>query len=249
MTEWFNDEQFWSDVAPVLFTAQRMNDSATEVAQIVELLNLSTGAQVLDLGCGIGRHSREFTRRGMRVCAVDRTEFYLKQGREAAARESLDTEWVRADMREFVRPDAFDAAVNLLSSFGYFDDPSDDLRVVRNLYSSLKPGGRLVMDMMGKEVLARIFRRYDWHEEADGTILLEERTVQGAWESLDIRWIVIRGGERREHRFRLRLFSAVELRELLRCAGFQSIEVFGSLSRSPYDQDAERMVACAVRPS
>lgn len=46
-------------------------------------------------------------------------------------------------------------AINLFTSFGYFEDPAEDLRVAKNLHESLKPGGKLVMEMMGKEVLAR----------------------------------------------------------------------------------------------
>ena len=76
-------------------------------------------------------------------------------------------------MREFVRPEAFDAAINLFTSFGYFEDPAEDLQVAKNLFHSLKPGGALVMDLVGKEVLSRIFLPRDWQELADGSLFLQ----------------------------------------------------------------------------
>ena len=36
---------------------------------------------------------------------------------------------------------------------------------MRNIYDSLRPGGKLVLDVLGKEVLAAKFRPRDWTEE------------------------------------------------------------------------------------
>ena len=127
-------------------------------------------------------------------------------------------------------------------TFGYFADPGEDRHIVENLFTSLKPGGHLVMDLMGKEVLARIYRQYDWHKEPDGTLLLEERWVTDDWGRLEARWIIIQGEQRREHRFELRLYSASELKGLLGDAGFGQIRAFGSLDKVPYDHQAERLV-------
>jgi hypothetical protein len=50
-------------------------------------------------------------------------------------------EFVQEDMRHFHRPAAFDLALNLFSSFGYFEDVTEDLQVLRHLHVSLTPGG------------------------------------------------------------------------------------------------------------
>jgi 2-polyprenyl-3-methyl-5-hydroxy-6-metoxy-1,4-benzoquinol methylase len=161
MAEWFEDDRFWETMAPHMFGPQRIEGTPTEVDQVLDLLEVESGAHILDLACGPGRHTLELARRGFRVTGVDRTAAYLERAREQAAEEELEIEFVQADMREFRRPDAFDAAVNLFTSFGFFEHAADDLQVVRNLYDSLKPGGRLLMEMSGKEVLARMFRERD----------------------------------------------------------------------------------------
>lgn len=245
MTQWHEDDALWSDLAPAIFTQERMGQAGQEVEHILALSGLTPGSTVLDLACGLGRHSLEFAKHGCRVTGVDRTAAYLDRARVQAIEQNLDIEWVQADMREFRRDRTFDAVVNLLTSFGYFDDPADDRRVLENIVASLKPDGVLVIEMMVKEVLARIFRERDWHEEPDGAILLEHRRITRDWSRLEVRWIVLQGEERREHRFSLRLFSGAELQAMLREVGFAIIEAYGSLAGIPFDHQAQRLVLLA----
>jgi SAM-dependent methyltransferase len=151
-------------------------------------------------------------------------------------------------MRTFRRETAFDAGVNLLTSFGYFEDPQDDAKVLANVAASLKPGGVFLMDIMSKEVMARIFREHDWHEEPGGTILLEERKLRDNWNWVDIRWIILHGKERHEHRFSLRLYSAADLRGLFETAGLSDVRCFGGVDGGAYDHAAERLVIVGRKP-
>lgn len=246
MKTWHEDDAFWREAASVLFSGRRLAAAAEEVDRVVALGEIQPGARILDLCCGVGRHALELARRGCRVTGVDRTAEYLALAREQAAAEGLDVEWVQADMREFVRPQAFDAAINLFTSFGYFEDPADDRRAAENLCRSLVPGGALVMDLLGKEVLARIFRSRDWHEE-DGALVLEERRVAQEWGWIENRWILIRGDRRTELQLGHRLYAATELVALLRDVGFAQAKAYGGLDGSPYDHAAKRLVVVARR--
>ncbi|UCC28914.1 MAG: methyltransferase domain-containing protein [Phycisphaerales bacterium] len=245
MTDWYDDETFWEDTESVQFTDERRQQASAEVDHILTMTKLPAGASVLDLGCGPGRHALELARHGCRVTGVDRTVRYLEKAANAASEQGLEIEWVEADMRRFRRDGAFDAVVNMLTSFGYFTDPAEDRLVAANILASLKPGGQLVMEMMGKEILARIFRRYDWREEPDGTALLEERRLAEDWSWVDVRWIVIREQQQREHRFGLRVYSAYELKDLLAAVGFAQVAAYGSLEGTPYDHEAKRLVVVA----
>ncbi len=241
---WYEEDFFWETVAPVLFSERRWSDAPTEVEDIVSLLRISAGAKVLDLCCGVGRHSLELARRGFRVMGVDRTAAYLERARKQAEAEGLNVEFVQDDMRAFCRPEAFDAAINLFTSFGYFEDPEDDRRVVINVYRSLRSDGAFLMDMAGKEVVARVFQERGWHEE-DGIILLEERKVSNSWGWIENRWIIVKDGEKREVKISLRLYSAVELSALLKECGFAGVDVYGDVKGAPYDHTAKRLVAVA----
>ena len=243
MAVWHEQDGFWETVP--LFTEQQWQKAVEEVEAVLSLLEIDPGASVLDLPCGVGRHSLELTRRGYHVTAVDRTDSYLQTACRRASAEGLQLELVQADMREFLRPGAFDAALNLFTSFGYFEDPDEDRKVADNLFRSLKPGGSLVMEMMGKEVLARIFLPRDWQELPDGTYFLQERRISPDWTWIENRWILLGDGGRQEFILGHRIYDGAGLRALLLDVGFESVALFGDLAGAPYDHGASRLVALA----
>lgn len=247
MKVWHEDKDFWRTMAPYLFATERWEEAPREVDAVLRLAEVPVGSQVLDLCCGTGRHSLELARRGFQVTAVDRNSEYLNRARAQARKEGLEIEFAHEDMRWFQRPSAFRLAINLYTSFGYFEDPQEDLRVAQNLCTSLMPSGKLVMEMMGREVLARIFRKRDWQPTEDGGFFLEERKPSPDWTWMDNRWILVKGGKIKEFHISLRLYGASELALLLRRCGFGDVKLFGSLQGLPYDHTAKRLVALAVK--
>lgn len=241
---WFEDAAFWDAVAPLLFDESRLAVTPAEVDGLLDLLGAPDGATVLDLCCGVGRHALELARRGFAVTGVDRTASLLAAAGDSAMKESLNIEWVEADMREFRRPGTFDAAVNLFSSFGYFPDPDDDRRVVLQVLDSLRPEGVFLIDTMGREVIARDFVERDWRRIGD-RLLIERRRIRDGWDWLDNEWTVVHGERRYECRWGIRLYSGSGLRDLLLDAGFSRVDLFGSLFGAPYDPEADRLVAVA----
>jgi SAM-dependent methyltransferase len=77
------------------------------------------------------------------------------------------------DMRSFVRPATFDLACNLFTSFGYFKEEQDNLQVLRNIHRSLKENGGLVLEVVGKERLARTWQNAICSELADGSLVVQ----------------------------------------------------------------------------
>jgi SAM-dependent methyltransferase len=200
--------------------------------------------KILDLCCGIGRHSLEFARRGFHVTGVDRTKSYLDKARQKAKTEKLNIEFINEDMRKFCRADTFDVVINMFTSFGYFEDADNDRQVVENVYRSLKSDGKFLIEIMGKELVARDFRERDWNE-INGVIILEDRKLLNNWEKIESRWIILKDGQQVEHKFVLRLYSAVEISSLLKQCGFSDVEIYGSLEGINYDHKANRLVAVA----
>ena len=245
-TRWYENDLFWETFRAELFSAERLSATPQEVDQLVELLQLQPRAKVLDLCCGVGRHSLELARRGYAVTGFDRMASFLEQARAAAQAEGLGVDFVQGDIRRFCALEEFDVVVNLYTSFGYFEDADDDKRVLLNAYASLKRGGKLLVEMMGKEVLARIFQPRDWHER-NGSLFLREVEVAQDWSWIENRWVLFENGERKEFTFGHRVYSAVELTSLLKRCGFVQVEVFGSLAGAPYDHQAQRLVAVAVK--
>jgi SAM-dependent methyltransferase len=258
--EWFNDDYFWKFYAPIIFDDKRWTEVPEVADSVTHLAGLSlynesaatAGPRVLDLCCGMGRITAELSRRGFSATGVDITAPFLEAAREDAAYERLDIEYVLADVRSFRRPLFFDTAVNLYVSFGYFEDPADDLLAARNVFDSLKPGGSFIIETLGKELAVRDFTPGEWFERAGFTVLTEYEAVD-SWAALKNRWILIRGDgldpeagalpARIEKTFTQRLYSATELRSLLLEAGFSVVELYGGWDERPYDQNADMLIA------
>ena len=247
--EWFKDIHFWELYGPVMFDRKRWDEVPLVADGVTRMAKLdlygqapAQGPRALDLCCGFGRIALELARRGFSVTGVDITEPYLQTGADDAAYENLEVEFVLQDVRVFKRPACFDLAVNLYISFGYFDDPADDLLFATNACESLREGGSLIIETLGKEIAVRDFVEAEWFERAGYTVLTEYAPVD-SWSGLKNRWIIIKDGRRIEKVFTQRLYSAAELRRLLLDAGFRAVDIYGNWDEAPYDSKAEALIA------
>lgn len=241
---WYEDECLWSTFEPTMFNQERLDSTTVEIDHVIKLLDIEKNARILDLGCGIGRHSLELAHRGYQVIGVDLTECYLTKARRQADIEGLAIEFIRKDMRWFRQTERFDVVINMFTAFGYFEDPQEDKHVAANMYACLRKGGKLIMDLAGKEVLARIHRERDWYED-NGRIFLRECKMRRNWSWAENRWIMIENGEKKEFKFGHRIYSAVEINNLLNECGFESVSIYGNLSGADYDRNATRLIAVA----
>ncbi|MGA3089650.1 MAG: class I SAM-dependent methyltransferase [Terriglobales bacterium] len=242
--EWFEREEFWRDLYPFIFSPERFSSAKEEVSRILTLTRCQGGA-LLDLCCGPGRHAVEFAQCGFRVTGVDRSPFLLDRAREHASQTGTSIEWIMEDMRSFVRPATFDLACNLFTSFGYFREEQDNLRVLRNLHQSLKDTGVVVLELVGKERLARTWQNTISTELADGSLIVQRPQVRDNWCRIYSDWILIKDGRARSFGFEHTIYSGRELQDRLLSCGFEQVHLFGDLQGSAYDLEAQRLVAVA----
>ena len=245
--EWFDDDSFWGMLFPYMFPETRFADAVDQVAQVLKLTK-PRGKRALDLCCGPGRCSIALARRGFSVTGVDRTAYLLGEARRRARAARVRIEWVQADMRDFVRPGAFDLVLSMFTSFGYFDNKGEDLGVLKNILASLRSGGACVIEVMGKEVLARIFQPTTSEALTDGSRLMHRHEVFDDWTRIRNEWTLVRGGRARTWHFHHTVYSGQELRDRLEGVGFVDVHLYGALDGSAYDQNATRLVAVGRKP-
>jgi SAM-dependent methyltransferase len=242
--EWFEDENFWRDFYPYIFSPDRFLAAKDEVSQIAALTRCS-GGRVLDLCCGPGRHAVELAHRNFLVTGIDTSAFLLDRAREHGAAVGVSIEWILEDMRCFIRPAGFDLACNLFNSFGYFQNEHDDLRVLRNIHASLKENGVLIIDVLGKERLARTWQSASCTEFADGALLVQRPKVHSDLCRLSTDWTLIKDDKSRSVKVEHTLYSGRELKDRLLNCGFRSVQLFGDLLGSAYNLYAKSLVAIA----
>jgi len=242
MTEWFEDESLWAALYPYMFSERRFEIADEQVQKALALTGSQAGV-VLDLCCGPGRHAIALSKRGFRVIGVDRSLFLLGKAREKARAARVETEFICEDMRRFLRPRAFDLILNMFTSFGYFEDKKDDLKVLVNIHENLKPGGACLIDVIGKEWLAKVFQPTASSTEADGTIVIQRHEVLDDWTRLKNEWIMIKDGQARTLQFHHTVYSGQELKDRMLAAGFSDVKLYGDLDGNSYGRNASRLIA------
>jgi SAM-dependent methyltransferase len=201
-----------------------------EVRFLWRALGLAKGSRVLDVACGTGRHAVRLARRGASVLGVDVTPAYLAEARRAA-RGLPNARFLRADMRRVSRRAEFDAAINLWTSFGYFEDPADDLKTLRAVARALKPGGLFLIDILDYEAAKRLGRTKHWMRRADGAYVLEEALFLGGYDPKIVNeWTVLRPGRpARRSRFVVRGYDRARLFAALGRAGLRPVRTWTAL--------------------
>jgi SAM-dependent methyltransferase len=242
--EWFDDDSFWREMYPFMFPEQRFAATPEEIAKVLSLTQ-PCGKVVLDLCCGPGRCSVALAKAGFTITGVDRTTFLLNKARGRARAAKVKIEWVQADMRDFIRANTFDLILSMFTSFGYFDDKEEDLRVLRNIFTSLKTGGICLIDVVGKERIAKIFQPTTSVDLADGTKLIQRHEIFDNWTRIRNEWILIKNGRAKTYSFHHTIYSGQELKDRMEAVGFADVNLYGNLDGDDYDPDSQRLVAVA----
>jgi len=140
----------------------------------------------------------------------------------------------------------FDGVVNLFTSFGFFDNPSDDARVIGEFARVLKPGGVLIWHGASRDGVMSRFLSRDWWETDDGTVVMQERRFDSLSGVLSIDSTIRRSSgrtTRREHR--IRLYTATRLAELCALQGLIVEEAFEGFTSKPLTRRSTEMLLVA----
>jgi 2-polyprenyl-3-methyl-5-hydroxy-6-metoxy-1,4-benzoquinol methylase len=145
--EWFAS---WFDTSYYhqLYNNRNEEEAKLFISNLLDFLKLDKNAKLLDLACGKGRHAKTLNEFGYDILGVDLSPNSISIASEMK-NEHLDFQV--HDMREPIQGKTFDAVFNLFTSFGYFDETTDNERVCSAIAEMLNPNGILVIDFMNAE--------------------------------------------------------------------------------------------------
>jgi SAM-dependent methyltransferase len=244
--EWWSDEAFWADMFDFIFPPEHLALGEGVAASAVALLGLRPPAAIVDLGCGPGRVAVPLAALGFRVIGVELQAPYLERARAAAQAAGVALELRRGDMADLALDGEVDAAVCLFSSFGYFADRARDERVLRAARRALRPGGRFLLETAHRDGVVRLMHVRE-ARAADGRRWREEPRFDPVTGVMEARWTLTAAGAERRFTSRIRMYTATELDEMLRAAGFREVAFHGGLDGSPPSLDRYEIVAVATR--
>lgn len=222
-------------------------EARRQVDFLLDRLDVAPPRDVLDLGCGDGRHSLELTRRGYRVTGLDLSEDLLERARRRTAEEGLDITFVQGDMRDPPGTSAFDLVVNFFTSFGYFREDGENARVLEAIARSLRPGGRFLMDYLNREYVISTLVPAD-NRTLEGMEVEQHRWITGdpseAGGHVRInKQVQIReDGAERSYNESVRMYTLEELDAMMERAGLKVTQTYGDFDGSPVSTDAPRNI-------
>jgi 2-polyprenyl-3-methyl-5-hydroxy-6-metoxy-1,4-benzoquinol methylase len=116
-----------------------------EVDFIEKELNYDKTKQVLDIGCGTGRHTIELAKRGYLVTGFDLSDDQLTKAMENAKKANVQVNFFKQDARSFNFGDKYDLVIMLCEgSFPLMETDEMNFAILQNAYNSLKKDGKLI---------------------------------------------------------------------------------------------------------
>ncbi len=198
-----------------------------DVEALVATLSLRPPLRILDIACGQGRHAIALAKRGFEVVGTDLSTFLLEVARTRTREAGLAVEYVHSDMRELPFTGEFDVAVNLFTAFGYFAEEEEHQRALSRFAQALRPGGRLVLEMINRDGLFGRFQPLAWQELPNGVLVLIRRWFDPHRGRIEVEQVLRRPGcDPQSLSHSLRLFPTEELVRLFQRAGLQDVALF-----------------------
>ncbi len=147
-TDWFNTKYYH-----ILYQHRDDHEAQVFMNNLVSFTALKKGSSILDLACGKGRHSIYLNKLGYKVTGADLSINSIKHANEFK-NDSL--QFIVQDMR-LPYPLKVDAVFNLFTSFGYFANDDEDVKVLQNIKNSLNDKGVAVIDYLNVDkTIARL---------------------------------------------------------------------------------------------
>ncbi len=238
-TPWY--ERSFGDRYRLLYAHRDDASARREIDALVETMGLAAGCRVLDICCGAGRHLAALAAAGFDVWGVDLSEELLA---EAAGRPGGADRLVMADMRRLPFLPNFDAAVNLFTSFGYFESDEENLAALRSMARCLKPGGVLALDHAHRDYLQRTLQPHSVERRGDVTVTADRRIEN---DRVIKHVAVTASGVDERFVESVRLYRSDEMRCLFERAGLTNVRVVGSFDGGELTAESDRMITLGQR--
>ncbi|WP_443939694.1 class I SAM-dependent methyltransferase [Pedobacter sp. MW01-1-1] len=149
--KWF---QYWFNSPYYHILYQERNDAEAEffIDNLTKFLAPKADARMLDIACGKGRHSIYLNKKGFDVTGIDLSDQSIKHAKQF---ENDKLHFLVHDMRRLFYINYFDIALNLFTSFGYFDSEKDHVNTLKTFRKCLNANGILVIDYFNTEKIVR----------------------------------------------------------------------------------------------
>ena len=239
--EWFKT---WFDTSyyHILYQNRDFEEAERFITNLLDYLKLPGSANCLDLACGKGRHAVYLNKKGLKVTGLDLSENSIS---EAKPFENETLAFDVHDMRTVYKENTYDVVFNLFTSFGYFDNYEDNLKMLNSVNAMLVPKGLVVIDFMnadfvlnnlvGEELMVLDDIEFHITREYDGSNIYKNINFTDQ-------------GEDFSFQEKVQAIKKEEFEMLLEKTGFEVLDVFGDFSLNPFSKEtSDRLIIIAKK--
>lgn len=237
---------------------ERAKEQAAGLVNIFSEYQVPHGALILDLACGIGRHSVALAELGYRVVGVDISPVYIERANALAEERDVaeSCDFRIGDMRRVseVLEDCegrFDAAINMYTSMGYYDEETDE-GILSQLLGLTAANGVLIIDGSPRDRFIRQWRPTYVGEIGEDLVLIEESKLNLVSSRIENVWKFYRKeGRDLRHLDTIetdhRIYSLHELKGMVEDGGWTYRACYGGFEMEPFTLDSRRMILVAQK--
>lgn len=226
--KWF---QYWfnSPYYHILYSQRNDEEAEFLIDNLTAYLKPALNSRILDIACGRGRHAVYLNKKGFDVTGIDLSEQSIKYARQF---EQKHLHFFVHDMRKLGYINYYDIAMNLFTSFGYFETEKEHVNALKSFRKSIKDDGKLVIDYFNtNKILNNLTQR-------------ETKTVEGI--EFDIHKFVSEGKiikhinfEHKSKHFafeeRVQAFALEDFQRMLEKSGLVIKAIFGNYKLDAFD--------------
>ena len=236
MTKWIED-WFGSDYYSLLYRHRDEEEAKQFIDNLIGFLNIPSGSNILDCGCGRGRHSVHLSKRDFEGTGLDISKKSISCAKK---QEKKNLTFHEHDLRNIFKTNHYDAALSLFTSFGYFENESDNDKVIKTISSSLKKHGWFVLDFMNaeKEIKELVANQQC---KADNVLYDVQRSLQNNCIVKEI--TVTDKGEKQFFREQVKAYKQSDLENFFGKNHLEIVHLLGDYSLSSFDKiKSERLI-------
>ena len=241
--KWFSSKYYLE-----LYQHRDEEDARWIINLLQRSIPVNTRSNVLDIACGSGRHSLELARRGFDVTGFDLSKFLIseaKKGLKNSKERDLRVKFLIKDMRNFNFKNSFYVALNIFTSFGYFDNDKENFKVIENVSDSLKTGGYFMFDFLNKKYLEENIVE-NTKQKFGSTVVIQKRKIEDGFVKKSI--TINEGSKVFQFDESLRLYSLSEFKKAFESYGLKIHLLFGDYFGNRFNENkSQRLIIIAKK--
>ncbi|RXP45613.1 class I SAM-dependent methyltransferase [Lutibacter sp. HS1-25] len=233
--DWFVS-WFDTDYYHILYKHRDDTEAQEFMQNLVGFLKFDKKDLLLDLACGKGRHSIYLNSLGFNVVGADLSKNSIELAKQF---EKDRLHFVEHDMRHPFK-NKYNAILNLFTSFGFFEDDSEDITILDNIKNGLQPNGIAVIDFMNvKKVTKNLVA--EEIQEIDGVVFKISRYIKDGFIVKEIN--IDDNGEHYQYFERVKNLDLAKINSYIKSVDFKIKHIFGNYHLDAFDEEtSDRLI-------